>query len=201
MDSHITGTLKSWNADRGFGFITPVNGGDDIFVHISDFPRQGGKPQIGETLLFAIALNREGKKKAVRVLRARNKPAGLPPAPLIRQVAERPEYVPGKPRPQAFGKLTGLLLLASIVFFGYQNLFPRNSVPSFASEMAPPIAVNSAPPTPASRAGKCDGRIHCSQMNSCAEAKFFLANCPDVQMDGDGDGIPCEQQWCRPVGK
>jgi hypothetical protein len=33
-------------------------------------------------------------------------------------------------------------------------------------------------------------------MRSCAEATFFLQNCSGVQMDGDGDGIPCETQWC-----
>ncbi|MFO1420601.1 MAG: excalibur calcium-binding domain-containing protein [Candidatus Competibacteraceae bacterium] len=44
---------------------------------------------------------------------------------------------------------------------------------------------------------KCDGRIHCSQMTSCEEATFFLRNCPNVQMDGDNDGIPCERQWCN----
>ena len=44
---------------------------------------------------------------------------------------------------------------------------------------------------------KCDGRIYCSQMTSCAEAKFFLENCPGVKMDGDNDGIPCEKQWCN----
>ncbi|NJN48198.1 MAG: excalibur calcium-binding domain-containing protein [Candidatus Competibacteraceae bacterium] len=43
---------------------------------------------------------------------------------------------------------------------------------------------------------KCDGRIHCSQMRSCEEATFFLRNCPNVKMDGDNDGIPCENQWC-----
>jgi Excalibur calcium-binding domain len=42
----------------------------------------------------------------------------------------------------------------------------------------------------------CDGRKYCSQMKSCAEAKYFLANCPGVMMDGDKNGIPCEQQWC-----
>lgn len=43
---------------------------------------------------------------------------------------------------------------------------------------------------------KCDGRTHCSQMTSCSEAKFFLNNCPNVKMDGNGDGVPCERQWC-----
>lgn len=42
----------------------------------------------------------------------------------------------------------------------------------------------------------CDGRVYCSQMTSCDEAMFFLENCPGVKMDGEGDGIPCERQWC-----
>ncbi|MDY6956402.1 MAG: excalibur calcium-binding domain-containing protein [Pseudomonadota bacterium] len=32
-------------------------------------------------------------------------------------------------------------------------------------------------------------------MRSYEEAKFFLRHCPGVKMDGDNDGIPCEQQW------
>ena len=44
---------------------------------------------------------------------------------------------------------------------------------------------------------QCDGRVYCSQMTSCEEAKFFLANCPGVKMDGGGGGVPCEKQWCR----
>jgi len=42
----------------------------------------------------------------------------------------------------------------------------------------------------------CDGRQYCSQMRSCSEAIFFINNCPDTKMDGDGDGVPCERQWC-----
>lgn len=42
----------------------------------------------------------------------------------------------------------------------------------------------------------CDGRQYCSQMTSCKEAIYFLRNCPDVKMDGGGDGVPCEKQWC-----
>lgn len=44
---------------------------------------------------------------------------------------------------------------------------------------------------------RCDGRTHCSQMTSCSEATFFIQNCPNTEIDGDGDGIPCERQWCQ----
>ncbi|HKQ14807.1 MAG TPA: excalibur calcium-binding domain-containing protein [Steroidobacteraceae bacterium] len=43
----------------------------------------------------------------------------------------------------------------------------------------------------------CDGRTHCSQMTSCAEATYFAKHCPNTKMDGDNDGVPCESQWCR----
>lgn len=72
------------------------------------------------------------------------------------------------------------------------------SVPAIATQ---PAALSSvAPPAPAQPTAslfKCDGRTYCSQMTSCAEATYFLKNCPGVKMDGDNDGIPCEQQWCH----
>jgi hypothetical protein len=43
---------------------------------------------------------------------------------------------------------------------------------------------------------RCEGKTHCSQMASCAEATFYLKNCPGTKMDGDNDGIPCESQYC-----
>ncbi len=44
---------------------------------------------------------------------------------------------------------------------------------------------------------RCEsGKTHCSQMRSCAEAKYYLKNCPGTKMDGDHDGIPCERQHC-----
>jgi micrococcal nuclease len=43
---------------------------------------------------------------------------------------------------------------------------------------------------------RCDQRTYCSQMTSCEEATWFLKNCPGVKMDGNRDGVPCEQQWC-----
>ena len=66
-----------------------------------------------------------------------------------------------------------------------------------------PVAAAAAPAAAsvtvafAAKAARCDGRQNCSQMSSCAEATWFLNSCAGVKMDGDRDGVPCEQQWCR----
>ena len=43
---------------------------------------------------------------------------------------------------------------------------------------------------------QCSGKVYCSEMSSCAEAKFYLRNCPGTKIDGNNDGVPCEKQWC-----
>lgn len=43
---------------------------------------------------------------------------------------------------------------------------------------------------------QCDGKVYCSEMSSCAEAKFYLRNCSGTKIDGNNDGIPCEKQFC-----
>ncbi|MDQ7073789.1 MAG: excalibur calcium-binding domain-containing protein [Gammaproteobacteria bacterium] len=42
----------------------------------------------------------------------------------------------------------------------------------------------------------CQGKTTCSEMTSCAEATFYLNNCPNTTIDGNNDGVPCERQWC-----
>ena len=44
---------------------------------------------------------------------------------------------------------------------------------------------------------RCRGKTYCSQMSSCEEATFYINNCPNTKMDGDGDGIPCRRKWCH----
>ena len=63
------GTLVKWNDDRGFGFIEPATGTEEVFVHVSAFPRDGIRPRIGELVSFEIDLREDGKKRAVRVMR------------------------------------------------------------------------------------------------------------------------------------
>jgi CspA family cold shock protein len=67
-----TGTLKMWNADRGFGFIKDDAGGPDIFFHFSALQSAGINPddlRLGEPLAFDVEISRDGRTKASNVRR------------------------------------------------------------------------------------------------------------------------------------
>jgi micrococcal nuclease len=76
--------------------------------------------------------------------------------------------------------------------------FRRLNGPCEAAAAASPKLATVAAAPAATDARRCDGRTHCSQMSSCAEATWFSKNCPGVKMDGNNDGVPCERQWCKP---
>jgi uncharacterized membrane protein YsdA (DUF1294 family)/cold shock CspA family protein len=63
----FSGRLKSWNTDRGFGFIEPDDGGQDVFVHVSAVPTRLRPPQPGQAFTFEVELNRDGKKRAANI--------------------------------------------------------------------------------------------------------------------------------------
>ena len=48
------GVVKTYNEDRGFGFIKVENQQKDIFFHIKDFPNKNIQPKIGERLKFRV---------------------------------------------------------------------------------------------------------------------------------------------------
>ncbi len=61
----IKGVLKTWKADRGFGFIKPDDGGQDIFIHISSLKKVDRRPIRGDVIFYQIAKDNQGKYKAV----------------------------------------------------------------------------------------------------------------------------------------
>jgi uncharacterized membrane protein YsdA (DUF1294 family)/cold shock CspA family protein len=66
------GILKSWNEERGFGFIAPLQGGDDIFVHVKALPARSARPPaLNQALSFELEHDPRGRKRARNVQWAR----------------------------------------------------------------------------------------------------------------------------------
>jgi cold shock CspA family protein len=183
----LNGKLIKWIDDRGFGFIAPVQGDQEIFVHISAFPEDGRRPQLGELLTFEIETTPDGKKRAKAVARP-------PDANEIRARQRRPAG-PREGRKLLLHIATAVILVVLVVY-GYGEHSRRFRADAPASHAAPAPEESVVAGEEFSSGFRCDGRTYCSQMTSCAEATYFLKYCPDVRMDGDSDGIPCEEQWC-----
>lgn len=63
-----TGTVKWFNPDKGFGFITPDEGGDDVFVHFSEIQGTGFKSlDEGARVEYEVRPGRDGKQQAANV--------------------------------------------------------------------------------------------------------------------------------------
>lgn len=59
------GTVKFFNHTRGFGFITPSEGGPDVFVHATAVERAGLAPlQEGQQISYEVAQDRRSGKNA-----------------------------------------------------------------------------------------------------------------------------------------
>ena len=66
-----TGTVKWFNSQKGFGFIQPENGGQDVFVHISAVERAGMQTlNEGQKVTFDVVADRRTGKSAAENLRA-----------------------------------------------------------------------------------------------------------------------------------
>ncbi len=189
----LKGKLEKWDDDKGFGFITPENGTQTIFVHIYAFGKgHSRRPMEGDIVYYNVHTDKNGKIKAVDAIiegvRLRSKTH-----------ISRPTKHYNK-RGTKNSLLT--LLLCAVFFIGIDNSiyskvqFGSDRQPEANSQLIHSLENPLDTPQPVPRYS-CDGKIHCSEMTSCEEAQFYLGNCPGTKMDGDSDGIPCESQWCH----
>ncbi|MGW9330237.1 cold-shock protein [Bosea sp. NPDC055594] len=65
MEGPFDGSVKFFNADRGFGFIAPDQGGADVFLHVSSLSRSGLQPPMdGQRVRFSIRAGKKGPEAA-----------------------------------------------------------------------------------------------------------------------------------------
>ncbi len=199
----MEGRLCKWNDERGFGFIELVGGGPEIFVHVSSFPRGGRRPQVGERLIFEIETDARGRPRAKNLVCPERGAASAAQRFHRAGVNDR-RRITGSGR---LGRALLVLVIAAAALHTWRDgeLGLADDLGGTLREMLSSAvsrgrslggAGDRRELSPTAPAFRCDGRQYCSEMRSCQEAKFFLRNCPGVKMDGDHDGVPCEEQWC-----
>ncbi len=183
----MRGKLEQWNDEKGFGFIKTGQNSEKIFVHISALKRAGRRPVIGDSISFDIFTDNKGKKRATNCY-----------IQGVRRTEAENSYRNYRNNNQKKNSLIGTASLALFLFIGYglyQNVFKEN----FYAETNLQQLTAAPDKRQAYKASYfCQaGKEYCSQMHSCEEARYYITHCPNTKMDGDGDGIPCEKQWCQ----
>ena len=190
------GRITEWKDERGFGFITPNGGGAKIFVHFKAVRKGEPRPAGNELVTYDLELANAKGPRAVDVA-------------YVDRVRAAPRNRAETPRGgNVFSTMIGAALIIGLAAFGWNHYSAKREMavvaPPSQEVMGAPSTPKKIPlaerlaPTATSVAFKCEGKKYCSEMKSCDEAKFYLRNCPDVKIDGDGDGIPCESQLCTP---
>lgn len=237
----LQGKVKTYNAERGFGFIAVQEGEvKDIFFHIKDVPQSSVEPKVGESLKFIIVED-DGKFKADRIVRLDLLSASADSMQVKPEGRKKKTASPRYNKASNKGRILSgivLIILAGLAVIGYgqyqdyrtaeqlkaqQLIIEQQRIVSEQRE-----ALGDLPDAVLSEQGqrnlagetynttrprsekisasidqqngvrlataqfKCDERQHCSQMSSRAEVVWYVQNCPNHKMDGDGDGIPCE---------
>ncbi len=167
------GQLTKWDNAKGFGFIKSSELSSDTFIHISALKHMSRKPKQGDFIHFDVEQHK-GKSRATNAR--------------IEGVKASSSFKVSKGyKPRSGNKLIYAVVILAIAAFSFQrlDLGANNQIPQTQFTPTQKKAISTQQFT-------CDGRQHCSQMTSRAEAEFFTKHCPNTKMDGDNDGIPCE---------
>lgn len=182
------GRLKSWNDDKGFGFIKAEKEKKEIFIHITALKKMSRRPVIGDIINYQIHTDNYGKSRAVNAK--------------IEGVAEiQPRMKGNKNTNRNNNQISVFVTIALLIIaaFYFYNTIVGTKIETKPSPIAYESPSEHNEPTVVEEKTyySCEGKVYCSEMRSCEEAMFYQRNCPGTKMDGDNDGIPCESQWCK----
>lgn len=174
------GQLIKWDNAKGFGFIKSDELSNDTFIHISSLKHMSRKPKQGDYIHFEIEKH-QGKNRATN--------ARIEGVKSIEFKTRK--VVKNNSAPRFGNKLVFIAVIIGVSVFTYNrlNLSTISETPQIPNKTVSNKKTQANKPA---RQYKCDGRQYCSEMTSRAEAEFFIRHCPDTKMDGDNDGIPCE---------
>lgn len=172
----LQGKIIEWNDERGFGFIIQNGASERTFLHVSALRKTKGRPLLGRLVTYEIRRDDKGRLQAVAAELVGSNP--------LRQSSSG-----------SFASATfGLMLLLILGYVGYVRFSTQDStIPASVYKIVSARDALSSDPK-----FQCTSEKNsCSKMTSCAEALFHKERCKVPDMDGDGDGIPCEKQWCN----
>lgn len=172
----LHGKVIEWNDERGFGFIVQSGASSRTFVHISAFRKSRDRPILGSLVTYEMRRDDKGRLQAAA-------------ADLIGSTPSKQSFT------GAFSFLVGGLAL--LLMFGYV-VYVRFSSPNSTISASVYKIVSARDALKSHPEFQCEPEKNsCSKMTSCAEALFQQEQCKVPNMDGDRDGIPCEQQLCN----
>jgi cold shock CspA family protein len=186
----LQGRLERWDDDKGFGFIRNESNQKEVFIHISAFKRNiSRRPLVGDTIFYELHTDANGKSKAVNAQIEGLLTSKENPRKNQNNTRRNRDYKKSSTNLSTAIRL--IFLFAIIVVFAvnkYQSTKEtRHSTPTIVNDsFSSPLATQSQTQY------SCQGKTYCSEMSSCEEAVFYQSHCSGTKMDGDGDGVPCE---------
>jgi cold shock CspA family protein len=176
--TRLQGRIESWNDERGFGFVVQNSTGRKAFVHISALSDRRQRPVVGALVTYEEGKDERGRPRAMNVR-------------YVTRKMYREPRTGNSPRDYALSFAFLGVLTVGILFY-------RESQTHSAVETSTQEFISAEDGLQEHSRFQCEpNKTRCPQMSSCAEARFYLSHCPGVEMDGDHDGDPCEDQWCN----
>jgi cold shock CspA family protein len=173
----LQGRIESWNDQRGCGFVVQNATGRKAFVHISALVERHRRLAAGALVTYEEGTDERGRPRAVNV-----------------RFVERTAARERKSTPALGFILFGVAFAAAVAAV----LYVRVTHPDSTTAASVHKLVSDRDSLREHPEFKCEPKkTYCSEMSSCAEAYFHQERCGGTKMDGDNDGIPCEQQWCQ----
>lgn len=173
----LQGKVSEWNDERGFGFVTQNGTGSRAFFHVSELTGNRKRPTIGSLITYEVGKDAKGRVQARNV---RFVGVDVPTSSSLAGAIA-----------SGVVSLAVLLAVGYVVYVRISN--PNSTISASAYKIV--FARDALRPNPEFQCRP--EKNSCSKMTSCAEALFHQERCRVPDMDGDRDGIPCEQQWCN----